>query len=152
MNDEQRQEIGADEFLFLSLIKLLSEQAWIALGRVVHPETGETQKDLAQAQGLIDILGVLEKRTKGNLSSMEQGYLKQELTNLRLTYVADSKDGEGETSSSTGGEDEKGKPAVDAAPAGKATKEPVKEGRVVEEDEDGRPKVVDRRSSSADTD
>lgn len=145
MREEKQQEVGADEFLFLSLVKLLSEQAWISLGRVVHPETQETQKDLPQARGMIDLLGVLEKRTQGNLGSMEEAFLKQELTNLRLTYVSDTENegeapAEGTQPETEGGSEGGTPPARDE-----------KDGRVVEADEEGRPKVVDRRSSTADT-
>lgn len=70
-----------------TLILMLSSQAFFAMGLVPHPETGKTDKDLAVAQHLIDLLGVLEEKTKGNRTPDEIKLLSQTLHELRMTFV-----------------------------------------------------------------
>ena len=77
---------GAGEFaLFLST---LSMQALMALGEAPHPETQTAQEDLEQARYLIDVLGMLEAKTKENLTAEESSLLEGVLYELRMKYVA----------------------------------------------------------------
>lgn len=80
-----------DEYRFMGLVEMLSQSAMMALGKVAHPGTGQTAIDLNQAQAMIELLTMLEKRTKGNLGSRESGFLTMQLTNLRLNYLDVSK-------------------------------------------------------------
>jgi hypothetical protein len=59
----------------------------IYLGKVVHPATGKIEKNLDGARFSIDLLGMLEEKTRGNLTAEEAKLLEQTLTNLRLNYV-----------------------------------------------------------------
>jgi len=53
-----------------------------------HPsEAGQEQRDLAMAQQLIDILGMLREKTRGNLDHDEQALLDAILFDLRMKYV-----------------------------------------------------------------
>lgn len=76
---------GGDFGLFLSS---LSMQALMALGEVAHPATGQPQEDLEQARYLIDVLSLLQEKTKGNLTSEEAALLDGALYELRMKYVA----------------------------------------------------------------
>lgn len=76
---------GTDFGLFLSS---LSMQALMALGEVPHPATGQPHTDLEQARYLIDILGMLQEKTRGNLSPEESAVLEDLLYELRMKYVA----------------------------------------------------------------
>ncbi len=71
----------------------LSMEAFIGLGLMANPRTGETAKNLPQAKYLIDILGVLQEKTKGNLEADEEKLLQDALTRLRLAYLEASKKG-----------------------------------------------------------
>ena len=73
--------------LFANLVIQHSNMALIFLGKVAHPETGQTFTDLEAARGFIDQLAMLEIKTKGNLSPEEGAMLQQSLTNLRLAFV-----------------------------------------------------------------
>jgi hypothetical protein len=73
--------------LFASLVVQQSNMALMFLGRVAHPETGQTFTDLEAARLFIDQLEMLEIKTKGNLSAEESALLKQSLMNLRLAFV-----------------------------------------------------------------
>jgi len=86
---------------FAELIFSLGTSAFAALG--VQPALGEQSpvdaaagrppSDLNHARHLIDLLGVLEQKTAGNLSPDEQQLLQRLLYTLRLTFVEQSRSG-----------------------------------------------------------
>ena len=80
------------EIDFPTFLMSLASSAQISLGLVPHPITGESQRDLAHAKQTIDILGLVETKTQGNLNSEESGLLKNILFQLRMQYVELSKD------------------------------------------------------------
>ena len=57
------------------------------LGAIEDPETGQKTKNLPLAKQTIDILGMLEEKTKGNLTDDEAAMLKNILYELRMLYV-----------------------------------------------------------------
>jgi hypothetical protein len=73
--------------LFAQLVIQQSNMAMLLLGKVPHPQTGETVRDIEAAQLFIDQLEMLETKTKGNLSKEEEQLLKQSLMSLRMAYV-----------------------------------------------------------------
>jgi hypothetical protein len=69
----------------------LASSAFVHLGEAPHPDTGEPGKpELRLAQQSIDILAMLEVKTKGNLTAEEEAFLENLLTDLRLRFVAKS--------------------------------------------------------------
>jgi Domain of unknown function (DUF1844) len=82
---------GQDEALpgidFATFIMSLSHSAVLHLGEVPHPETDKVEQNLALARQTIDLLGVLEEKTKGNLSGDEERLLTQVLFDLRMRFV-----------------------------------------------------------------
>ncbi|MBU4251843.1 MAG: DUF1844 domain-containing protein [Candidatus Omnitrophica bacterium] len=77
---------------FKFFITTLSLQASIALGHMVNPATGKTEEDSAQAKFLIDTLGMLEGKTKGNLTREETDLLENLLYELRVAYLGKKED------------------------------------------------------------
>ena len=69
------------------LFTTLATQALMALGLLPNPVTEKTEIDLDQAKHYIDLLGILEEKTKGNLSPDEKKQLNALLFDLRLQYV-----------------------------------------------------------------
>ena len=65
----------------------LGQMALVHLGEVPEPSTGETLRDLEQARHTIDILDLLEQKTRGNLTEEEKGLLQYLLSDLKLRYV-----------------------------------------------------------------
>ena len=63
-------------------------QALIALGEMPHPATNQPHPDPEQARYLIDLLGMLQEKTKGNLNPEEANLLENILYELRMKYVA----------------------------------------------------------------
>ena len=72
---------------FATFVLSLSHSALMHLGEAPHPETNEVSMDLALAKQNIDLLGLLEEKTKGNLSFEEQRLIDNALTELRFRYV-----------------------------------------------------------------
>lgn len=73
--------------LFAHLIIQNTNMALMFLGKVPHPQSGETVQDLETAKMFIDQLEMLEAKTKGNLTPDEGKLLKQSLTHLHMTFV-----------------------------------------------------------------
>ena len=76
---------------FATFILSLSHSALMHLGEVPDPDTNQTTLDLGLAKQNVDILGLLEEKTKGNLTGDEERLLAQVLFDLRMRYVERSK-------------------------------------------------------------
>lgn len=72
---------------FEGLLMSLSTTAMLQLGLVEDPEQGRFPADLEAARHTIDLLGVLEEKTRGNLAPEEKQLLEQLLSELRLLFV-----------------------------------------------------------------
>ena len=72
---------------FTIFISSLSMQAMIAMGKLENPITNKLEKNMEQAKYLIDTLGILKDKTKGNLTKEEEAVLEESLFNLRMLYV-----------------------------------------------------------------
>jgi hypothetical protein len=72
---------------FATFIVSLSHSALLHLGEAPHPETNKIEPSLPLAKQTIDLLGLLEEKTKGNLSGEEERLLGQVLFDLRMRYV-----------------------------------------------------------------
>jgi len=77
-----------DPASFFSLIMSLASNAAANLGMMPHPVTGETGVDLGTAKHWIDVLGMLEEKTRGNLDQQEAQALEGLLADLRMQYVS----------------------------------------------------------------
>ena len=75
------------EVNFSSLILSLSSTAFLHLGEIPDPSTGEKRKDLALSKHVIDTIGMLKEKTEGNLTKEEKQLIENILTDLRLRYV-----------------------------------------------------------------
>ena len=72
---------------FTDYISVLAQQCLFQMGKIADPTTGKVYKDLRAAKLQIDIITMLEEKTKGNLNSEESSFLTNTLSSLRLTYV-----------------------------------------------------------------
>ena len=73
--------------MFRGLIESLASQALLYMGAMRDPMTGQAHQDLQQAQTMIDMLGMIEEKTKGNLSKDEAEMLKEVLDEVRMHFV-----------------------------------------------------------------
>jgi hypothetical protein len=61
------------------------------MGEAPHPESGKVERNMTLAKQNIDLLALLEEKTKGNLTGDEERLLHQVLFDLRLRFVEESK-------------------------------------------------------------
>ena len=71
---------------FSTFVLSLASSAMVNLGVVEDPEGAKAATDLVAAKQLIDIIGVLEEKTRGNLSESEEKLVKSLLYDLRVQY------------------------------------------------------------------
>lgn len=81
------EEARLPEINFSTFILSLNSSALVQLGLIEDPVTGELDKNLPLAKQTIDILGMLDEKTKGNLTVEESMMLKNMLYDLRMLYV-----------------------------------------------------------------
>ncbi|QQR91144.1 MAG: DUF1844 domain-containing protein [Myxococcales bacterium] len=77
---------------FMTFILSLSTSALVELGHDTAPDSKDSaEPNLGMARQTIDLLALLQTKTKGNLSGEEERFLDHILTELRMRYVAKSK-------------------------------------------------------------
>lgn len=80
--------------LFMQLVMSFQAGAWQAMGKVASPFTGKVERDLNMAKHTIDMLGMIQEKTQGNLTPEEKQLLDRALYELRLNYVDEQKKGD----------------------------------------------------------
>lgn len=76
-----------EQQLFDQLISSLVHSAWVFMGKIKNPINDQLEKDLDQASIQIDMLDMLFKRMKGNLSENENQYLGHLISELKMNFV-----------------------------------------------------------------
>jgi hypothetical protein len=79
------------EINFSTFVFSLNASVLLHLGEYPDPATGKTELDLPLAKQTIDLIGMLEEKTRGNLSPDEENLIKSVLYDLRLRYVQKSR-------------------------------------------------------------
>ena len=77
-----------DPSSFISFVMSIASNAASALGMMEHPVTHQREVDPELGKHWIDILGMLQRKTNGNLSLSERNMLEGLLHDLRMQYVA----------------------------------------------------------------
>ena len=75
------------------LISMLSSQVMMAMGFLPTPDGQQPPVDLPLAKHFIDLLAVLEEKTKGNLTDEEQSMITESLHQFRMAYVQSTQGG-----------------------------------------------------------
>ncbi len=65
----------------------LAQMALVHLGELPEPQTGKVARDLEQARHTIDILDMLQQKTRGNLTDEEARLLQGLCTELKMKFV-----------------------------------------------------------------
>jgi uncharacterized protein DUF1844 len=73
---------------FISFIMSIASNAASALGMMEHPVTHSREVDVELGKHWIDVLGMLQKKTAGNLAPKEKQMLEGLLSDLRMQYVS----------------------------------------------------------------
>jgi len=79
-----------NKFLFSFLVMSHQTSALMQMGQLKDPNTKKVEKNLDNAKLSIDILGMLQEKTKNNLTKDEAELLENVLRELRLAYVKES--------------------------------------------------------------
>ena len=82
---------GLPEASFLSLVNMLAVEAAMHLGLLRTAGEEPPQIDLESGRHLIDMLGMLQSKTRGNLTTEEDELLENVLADLRMQFVAISR-------------------------------------------------------------
>src|ERR671913_332555 len=83
----QAQESPLPEINFSTFVISLSTQALMHLGEMENPLTGKVEPDVLVAKQMIDIIGMLREKTRGNLNAGEDRLIEDILFDLRMKYV-----------------------------------------------------------------
>ena len=75
------------EINFSTFVISLSTQALMNLGEIANPLSGKVETDIPVAKQMIDILGLLREKTRGNLNAGEEQLMEDILFDLRMKYV-----------------------------------------------------------------
>jgi hypothetical protein len=76
---------------FATFIISMNHSALIELGMAPHPDTQKLEVNIAHARETIDLLAMLEEKTKGNLTGDEERLIHQVLYDLRMRCVEQEK-------------------------------------------------------------
>jgi hypothetical protein len=84
--DEGPSSLGVPRFL--DLVQSLQMGAMVGLGLLQGPDGKRPPVNLPGAKDAIDLLGILQEKTKGNLTKEEEEVLREGLYHLRMGYMA----------------------------------------------------------------
>ncbi len=76
---------------FSTFVISLATSAMAYLGEVPDPATGQSMQNLEGAQQMIEILSILQEKTRGNLDAEEGQLLEEVLYELRMKFLAKTK-------------------------------------------------------------
>ncbi len=93
MKEEEKNQTKGE--LFFHLIFMFQTAALQQMGKLINPLTRQVERNLEQAKYSIDILELLQEKTKGNLTEEESKYLDNVLFDLRMNYLEELKKEEG---------------------------------------------------------
>jgi hypothetical protein len=83
------------EALFTGLILSFQTAAMQQMGKIKNPFTDKIEREMQQARYSIDMLGMLQEKTKGNLNENESKLIGQVLHELRMNFIDELKKDQG---------------------------------------------------------
>lgn len=86
--DESAGAMPLPDASFPMLVSSLAAQAMVAMGKLADPVQGHPVVRPDMAKHFIDLLGMLQEKTRGNLSPQESGMLDNFLHELRMMFVS----------------------------------------------------------------
>jgi hypothetical protein len=83
----EARQAASETLTFSTFLMGLASSALIHMGATPNPETGKAEKDLVLARQSLDLLGLLQEKTRGNLTAEETQLFNNLLADLRLRFV-----------------------------------------------------------------
>ena len=81
---------------FIEFVMMQAQNAALFLGQIPNPQTGQGEVNLELAKMFIDQLGMVQEKTRGNLTNEETAVLRNTLSNLQMAFVEVSQQTHGE--------------------------------------------------------
>lgn len=81
-------DVMPEQTMFTEFVMNIASSAFIYLGLVEHPATGQRQVDMMAAKETIDLLILLREKTDGNLTPGEARFYDELLTELKTQFVS----------------------------------------------------------------
>src|ERR1700704_4999734 len=115
---------------FIEFVMMQAQNAALFLGQIPNPQTGQGEVNLELAKMFIDQLGMIQEKTRGNLTNEEAAVLRNTLSNLQMAFVEVSRQVREGTAAPAPPEAPEAEPPDPAAPASaeKAAPAPTAEG------------------------
>ena len=86
------QTLGEISQRFVEFVMMQAQNAALFLGQIPNPQTGKGEVNLELAKMFIDQLGMIQEKTRGNLTNEEGAVLRNTLSNLQMAFVEVSKE------------------------------------------------------------
>ena len=83
----QKTFLEKDENLFSYVVDTFRSSANISLGKIKNPVTKKIDVNLVQAEYYLDVLSMLQKKTKNNLTEYEEQMLINIVSELRMNFI-----------------------------------------------------------------
>jgi hypothetical protein len=77
---------------FIEFVMMQAQNAALFLGQIPNPQSGQGEVNLELAKMFIDQLGMIQEKTRGNLTNEESTVLRNTLSNLQMAFVEVSRD------------------------------------------------------------
>jgi hypothetical protein len=90
-DDQQSAPVSVGQVDFSTHVLSMASSAMIAMGQMPAPSGEAIERDIETARYLIDVISMLEIKTRGNLDEQEQKLLQSLLYDLRVAFVDASK-------------------------------------------------------------
>ena len=84
---EDKSRKALEEVNFVTFLLSLYSSAMAAFGQIADPVTSKVEEHIEAGKQMIDILGILTEKTKGNLNTEESQLLESMLYELRMIYL-----------------------------------------------------------------
>ena len=86
------QSLGEISQRFIEFVMMQAQNAALFLGQIPNPQTGKGEVNLELAKMFIDQLGMIQEKTRGNLTNEETAVLRNTLSNLQMAFVEVSRE------------------------------------------------------------
>jgi len=93
----KKESLSKKEQLFMYLIRTFQSSAWIALGKMENPMTDKTGVNIEQVSFYINLLEMVQEKTKNNLTDYEEQMLINTVSELKLNLIDENKKASGKS-------------------------------------------------------
>ena len=100
---------------FIEFVMMHAQNAALFLGQIPNPQTGKGEVNLELAKMFIDQVGMIQEKTRGNLTNEETTVLRNTLSNLQMAFVEVSQESRGEKPAASSPSEPSAEPPAESA-------------------------------------